>query len=150
MILAGHGLALDLPDGWSGRVFSVQPAAATLHAANFPLPLDDGAFGDRSTAGMAPGMIFIALTEYLVGGGLEPGEGLFAQRRAPRRLDPATFRSTGLAHPRPGQAGTQRFFTAAGRPLCLYVVLAGPRRLRRGQLASVQHVLGGLEIAPRP
>jgi hypothetical protein len=149
VILAGRGLRLELPAAWSGRIFSAQPPAATLHAANYPLPLDDGAFGDASTAAMRPGMIFLALTEYQAGAGLEPGVGLFAERRPPRRLDPAAFRATGLAHPRPGQVGAQRFFTAAGRPLCLYVVLAGPRALRRGQLAAVGHVLRRLEIAPR-
>ena len=59
-----------------------------------------------------------------------------------------SFRSTGLAHPRPGQAGVQHFFTAAGRPFCLYVVVSGPRSERRRQLALLGHVLRSLRIQP--
>ena len=65
--------------------------------------------------------------------GLEPGKGLFASRRIPTTLDPTSFSARGLAHPRPDQAGTQRFFTAAGRPFCLYVVISGARGERRRQ-----------------
>jgi hypothetical protein len=43
----------------------------------------------------------------------------------------------------------QQFFTEAGRPLCLYVVLAGGRATRRRQLAEVGHVLRSLRISPR-
>ena len=149
MILEGHGLRLELPARWSGRIFSLQDGVATLHAANFQLPLDDGQFGDASTAAMRPGAIFVAVTEYLSGGGLEPGTGLFAAKRLPRRLDPAAFTANALAHVRPGQVGAQRFCTLMGRPMCLYVVLAGDRSLRREQLAAVEHVLGSLRVQPR-
>lgn len=149
MNLAAHGIHVELPRSWSGRVFSRHRAVATLHAGNFPLVLSDGEFGDRSTAGMHPGASFLALTEYRQGAGLEPGAGLFASRRIPRRLDPSRFAAAGLAHPRPGQTGTQHFFTAAGRPFCLYVVLAGPRSARRRQLAAVDHVLHSLRIDRR-
>ncbi len=147
--LDGHGLRVHLPRGWSGRVFSRSGRAATLHVASFPLPLKDGEFGDRSTGMMPPRASFFALTEYVPGTGLEPGRGLFSHHRIPRRLDPAGFAVAGLAHPRPSQAGMQHFFTAAGRPFCLYVVLAGPRAGRRRQLAQVDHVLASLHISPR-
>lgn len=149
MILAAHGLRIELPRGWSGRVFSRGHGVATLHAGNFTLALSDGEFGDRSTASMHPGSAFIALTEYLPGDGLKPGRGLFAARRIPRPLDPSAFAAAGLAHPRPGQVGTQHFFTAAGRPFCLYVVLAGDRIMRRRALLAVDHALESLQIAHR-
>jgi hypothetical protein len=146
VVLEAHGLRVELPRGWSGRVFRRAAGGATLHAGDFQLPLDDGEFGDRSTGMMPGGASFLALTEYLPGAGLEAGRGLFAPRRIPRTLDSTAFKSTGLAHPRPDQAGMQHFFTVAGRPLCLYVVLSGPRTERRRQLAAVGNVLRTLRI----
>jgi hypothetical protein len=148
--LSAHGLHVELPHGWSGRVFSRHAGVATLHAGNFPLALGDGEFGDRSTGAMHPGASFLSLTEYLPGAGLEPGIGLFDARRPALPLDPAGFSTTGLAHPRRGQVGRQHFFTAARRPFCLYVVLAGQRTSRRHQLAAVDHVLRSLRIDTRP
>jgi hypothetical protein len=127
-------------------VFRRPGAGATLHAADFQLALGDGEFGDASTSSMPVGASFIALTEYLPGGGLEPGKGLFAPHHIPSRLDPSAFSSRGLAHPRPGQVGMQRCFTAAQRPFCLYIVLAGSRAGRRRQLARIDHVLGTLRL----
>lgn len=148
MVLEAHGIRVELPGGWSGRVFRRHAGGATLHAGNFQLPLEDGEFGDRSTAHMPGAGCFLALAEYRVGAGLQPGKGLFASRRIPHTLDPTAFSSTRLAHPRPGQAGMQHFFTASGRPFCLYVVLAGPRIERRRQLAAIAGVLRSLRIAP--
>jgi hypothetical protein len=145
-MLEAHGLRVELPRGWSGRVFRRAAGGTTLHAGDFQLPFDDGEFGDRSTALMPAGGSFLALTEYLPGAGLEPGRGLFASRRVPRALDPTAFSSSGMAHPRPGQAGTQHFFTTAGRPFCLYVVVSGPRSERRRQLAALSAVLRSLQI----
>lgn len=148
MTLAAHGLRIELPRGWSGRVFSRAAGVATLHAGDFQLPLEDGEFGDRSTALMPSGGSFLALTEYRPGAGLDPGQGLFAPRRIPLPLDPTAFSPRGLAHPRPDQAGMQHFFTAAGRPLCLYVVISGARSERRRALAALSHVLKSLTVHP--
>jgi hypothetical protein len=148
MRLAAHGLEIELPPGWSGRAFRRAAGGATLHAGDFQLPLEDGEFGDRSTELMPPGSTFLALTEYRPGAGLEPGQGLFASRRIPRTLDPTAFSTRGLAHPRPDQAGVQRFFTAADRPLCLYVVVAGTRSERGRQIAVLSHVLRSLSVQP--
>lgn len=147
MILEAHGVRVELPRGWSGRVFARAGGIATLHAGSFPIALDDGEFGDRSTALMPAEASFVALTEYRPGAGLEPGQGLFSSRRLPRRLDPTQFASNGLAHPRPGQLGTQHFFTSALRPFCLYVVIAGGRAGRRHQVAVIDHVLGTVQIS---
>jgi hypothetical protein len=130
-------------------VFTRRDGAATLHAGDFRLALEDGEFGDSSTGVMPAHAAFVALTEYRPGRGLEPGRGLFAAKRIPRRLDPTGFAPSGLAHPRRGQAGMQHFFTSSGRPFCLYVVIAGRRSERRHQLAAVDHVLGTLRIATR-
>jgi hypothetical protein len=146
--LDAHGISIELPARWQGRVFRRSGGSATLHAGDFTLALDDGEFGDASTAAMPAGATFIALTEYLAGEGLRPGRGLFAADRIPRRLDPSAFSPSRLAHPRRGQTGTQHFFTAAGRPLCLYVVVAANGAQRRRRLAVLDQVLGTLRVAP--
>jgi hypothetical protein len=148
VILEAHGLRIELPARWSGRVFRRAGGNATLHAGDFPLALADGEFGDRSTSVMPGEASFIALTEYVTGSGLEPGTGLFAAHRIPVPLDPTGFAATRLAHPRPGQVGMQHFFTASDRPLCLYVVLSGGRGRRRRQLLVLDRVLASLRISP--
>jgi hypothetical protein len=149
VILHAHGLRVELPRGWSGRVFRAGGGLATLHAGDFQLPLDDGEFGDRSTGAMPGVATFLALTEYEPGDGLTPGVGLFAGKRIPLPLDPTDFGSSRLQHPRPGQVGAQHFFTASGRPFCVYAVIAGPRHGRRHQLLALDRVLRSLRIDPR-
>lgn len=146
MILGAHGISIELPPRWSGRISRRLGGGATLHAGDFPLVLDDGEFGDASTARMPDGASFVALTEYLVGGGLEAGHGLFAADRIKLPLEPTAFAANRLAHPRRGQAGAQQFFTAGGRPFCLYVVLAGGLSVRRRQLAVLGRILATLRI----
>jgi hypothetical protein len=150
--IEAHGIAAELPHGWSGRIFRLDGGGTTLHAGTFTLPLDDSSFGDASTAAIPVGGSFFALTEYLPGAGLEPGAGLFAPRRFPRPLDPASFSSRKLAHGRPGQLATQHFFSAARRPLCLYVVIAAaPSRAgRRAQLDDLNRVLASVRVASGP
>jgi hypothetical protein len=147
VILEAHGLRIELPARWSGRVFRRDGGNATLHAGDFPLALTDGEFGDRSTSAMPAVASFIALTEYVSGSGLDPGSGLFASRRIPLPLDPTRFAASRLAHPRPGQAGMQHFFTASGRPMCVYLVIAGGRGPRRAQLLVLDRVLASLRVA---
>ncbi len=147
MILEAHGIRVELPHGWSGRVFGRPGGIACLHAGSFPVAIaGEGEFGDKSTGSMPAQGVFIALAEYLPGAGLEPGVGLFERRRLPVPLDPTAFSSRRLAHVRPGQAGMQHFFTASGRPFCLYVVIAGERRRA---LAHTNHVLKSLRIDRR-
>ncbi|MGZ4202945.1 MAG: hypothetical protein ACXVRH_12895 [Thermoleophilaceae bacterium] len=148
MTIAAHGITIQLPAGWSGRVFRRSGGVATLHAANFALPLNDGEFGDRSTGAMPDGGSFLALTEYRPDPHLTPGTGLFAAKRLPLPLDPSSFARERLAHARPGQLGAQHFFTVRARPFCLYVVIAGGRPTRRRQLAELTHVLGSVRIEP--
>jgi hypothetical protein len=148
--IEAHGIAADLPRGWSGRIFRFPGGGPTLHAATFALASEDSSFGDASTALISAGGAFVALTEYLPGSGLRPGVGLFAPRRIPAPLDPTSFSTRKLAHARPGQTATQHFFTLGGRPFCLYVVigLAGTRR--PSHLAAVDAVLASIRVAPPP
>ena len=150
MRIEAHGIAVELPSGWSGRIFRLAGGGATLHAGTFAPALDDSSFGDRSTGAIPIGGSFLALVEYLPGAGLEPGTGLFASRRMPRPLDPASFSTRKLAHARPAQSATQHFFTASGRPFSLYVVIAATRSgaARRAQLDALNRVLRSVRIAP--
>jgi hypothetical protein len=150
LILEAHGVRVELPRGWSGRVFQGSRQTANLHLANFALPLHETAsFGDHTTSTMPAGGIFGAITEYLPGPGLSPGTGLFSSSRLPLPLEPTSFSRDRLARPRPGQVGMQHFFTAAGRPFCVYLVLAGARAGRRRQLSGLGHVLATVRIAAR-
>jgi hypothetical protein len=148
MILQAHGLRIELPARWTGRLFRRAGGNCTLHAGDFSLALNDGEFGDSSTARMPSGATFVVVTEYVPGAGLEPGRGLFAPRRIHLPLEPRSFSTTRLAHPRHGQAGTQQFFTAQGRPFCLYAVVAGAPSHRRRQLPVLDRVLRSLQVQP--
>jgi hypothetical protein len=145
--LQGGGLSVTVPPGWEGRFTrpapqprrngapgGEQPALRQpeqpmpyLHLATFPLPQRRGTFGGGAVETMGAEDAFVALVEY-------PREcvhrPLFPQAPFPRHLRPSLFHHHSLQHIVPGQAGYQRFFTHAGRALCLYVVLGGERRAR--------------------
>src|SRR2546421_2381651 len=96
MILRAHGMSVDLPDGWEGRIFRRRHGDPTLHAGTFALPQDDGEFGSRSTAAMPPGSAFLTITEYRPGNGLVAGQGLFESREISLPLCPRGFWSKAL------------------------------------------------------
>ena len=146
MLVEGHGLAVRVPQGWEAKIFRHPHGEPTLHAASFALPLRDGEFGAHATTGMGPGDAFCSVTEYLVDENLTPGVGLFAPAQ-PRGLEAGEFRLSALMADRPGQLGVQRFFTATGRPFCLYAVLGSAAA--RARLPELGAVLGSLRIAPR-
>lgn len=124
MKLSAYGISLQLPRGWNGRIYRRPDASPTLHAANFALPADDGDFGSGATGHMPQGGIFVALKEYAAGPRLRPGVGLYASHSLPLPLEHRYFHPRALQVGRPGQAGFQHFFTAAGRrPFCLYAVI---------------------------
>ncbi len=128
MRLGAYGISLELPRGWHGRIYRRDGASPTLHAANFELPAQDGDFGSGALGHMPLGGIFLALKEYAAGPRLRPGVGLYASHSLPLPLAPRYFHSRALQVGRPGQAGFQHFFTAAGRrPFCLYAVIETAR-----------------------
>jgi hypothetical protein len=121
--IAAHGIELELPRGWDGRLYRVAGSPPIVHAASFALPLTDGDFGSGATAAIPPGGAFLALKEYLPGPRLVPGTGLFASREIPLPLAVSHFQARALQVGRLGQAGLQHFFTASRRPFCLYAVI---------------------------
>jgi hypothetical protein len=146
MNIAAYGISADIPEHWEARFFRHGGGEPTLHAASFPLPHSDGEFGSRATARMPGEGLFLSLTEYSVGDGISIERGLFAHP-LPRSVDVRTFSSRSLLRHRQGQRGTQRFFSAAGRAFCLYVVIAGHTSARR-RVGDLDRVLRTLEVVP--
>lgn len=156
MRIAAHGVELELPRGWEGRIYRIAGGDPILHAANFPLPPADGDFGSGATASMPAGGAFLALKEYRPGPRLLPGVGLFAPWSVPLPLEPRRFHPRALQVGRAGQAGFQHFFTASGRPFCLYAVIEiAAARLAFATRApdpvgELTRILSTLEIGARP
>jgi hypothetical protein len=132
---AAHGLAIDVPAGWEARIVRRPGSAPYLHVASFTLENDSGQFGAGVTSRMRPDGAFAALVEYLVDGHVQPDSGLFRSRRWQPRLRLSEFSHDRLQVMRPGHLGAQRFFTAGGRPFCLYAVVS-PALRRPAQLVG--------------
>jgi hypothetical protein len=160
--LEAHGLGVDLPRGWEGRLYvrplpgttgDTHPAAAghpgevpnpVLHLANFALPHERGDFGTGAVERMRPGHVFVSLFEY------DPAEAhrpLFAARGLPLPRV-GEFAPNALQRLIRGQGGWQRFFTASDRAFCLYVVLGALARERDG-VAEVRQVLRAVTVGRR-
>ena len=145
MKLAAHGLALEVPAGWEGRIFRHESHAPTLHAANFALPAEDGDFGTRAVESLGPGGVLVVLTEYDSG---LAGHGLFAHEGMPAPLPQDAAHPATLLRRLPGQAGLQRFFSLGGRAFCLYVVV-GSRPSRGALVAQANRLLRSLVVDGR-
>jgi hypothetical protein len=146
MRIAAHGLAVTPPAGWSAQIYYRRPAAGevggpTLHAATVPLPRSRADFGSDVAATLGPSDVLVVLFGY---GPESAGRRLFAARGLPRP-QAWQFSPRSLQRTLPGQAGYQRFFSWAGRPFCLYVVLGSFRQrtalaTRAGQLLDQVHL----------
>lgn len=153
--IEAHGIAIEAPRRWEARIFRHDGGEPTLHAASFALPASDGEFGSRATARMPRGGMFVSLTEYRPGQGLQPGRGLFSATEPPSSLSRGDFHPRTLLIARPGQEGVQRFFTAQGRPFCLYAVLdVGDGAVAAGvghpHLGALNRLLRSLAVLRRP
>ena len=155
MELTGHGMSMELPGGWEGRISRkrgdvelaelggvTRPVA---HLATFALPGDRGDFGSGAVDLAREDDAFVALVEY---GPEAVNTPLFSQQGLPRRLDPRWFSPQALQRSLPPQVGWQTFFTEAGRAFCLYVVLGdgGEAHLlarRVGQVLAGVRIEGG-------
>ena len=126
MRLAAHGIAVDLPAGWDGRVWSRPGGGPVLHAANVALPPSDGDFATRATAATA--------AERRGGRPRRLRRAPMPARRSTRRprrpqVDPAELSPATLLHRRPRPA----------RPAALlHDVRAGDVPLRRRRLGRAR------------
>ena len=144
MEISGYGITVDLPTGWEGRIYKRPEGDPTLHAGNFPLPVEDGDFGSGALATMDSDGAFFVVTEY---DRALAAQGLFAPQApavlpAAPELDPMALLRT-----RPGQSGLQRFITIGGRPFCVYVVV-GSAPSAGELLRQANDVLRTLTIVP--
>ena len=138
MIISRSGISVDLPSGWEG---SIRPPAtlpdgarrySVTHLANFPLPPVRGEYGSGAVD---------LLLEF---GPESAGTALFDKTRPPF-LRASDFSRDTLQQRVEGHGGAQRFFTEAGRPFCLYVVV-GDYIDRVDVLESINSVLGRVTI----
>lgn len=146
MRISGHGIELDAPKGWEGRIYRRPEGFPILHAANFPLVADDGDFAGVSVEAMPPDGVVVVLAEF------DPqaaGQALFPPVDLPVAV--AASKASPRAMPRTiaGRSGVQRFFTLEGRPFCLYVVVGSAPSVR-GLIERANGVLATLAVAPSP
>lgn len=142
--LSGSGIAVDVPSGWEGRIYSRAPAGragspgvqprggppvenAVLHVASFPLPPGIGDYGGGATELMTNTDLLVVLMEH---GRQSVGTALFASMGLPR-ITADEVSTTCLQRLIEGQGGVQKFFTVNNRSFCLYVVFGSyARRVR--------------------
>lgn len=165
MELSAYGITTQLLPGFEGRITKrTQPAGnavgpsgnrargtsgevpnPVVHLANFALPENRGDYGSGAVDLMGAGNLFLCLFEF---GPESVGQALFARQGVPTDLSPQQFNANSLQRAIPGQAGTQAWFTEAGRAFCLYAVLG-----RRGDAAALAPVanlaMAATTIAPR-
>ena len=153
-ILADQGVTVDVPTGWEVDFYRRTPEAVALsyaepestytvvHLANWPLPAERGDFGGGAVELMRRSDLLVILFEY---GPEHVGSALFATEGVPWPLDPTAFGPNQMQRPLPGQGGLQQFFTEAGRPFCLYVVL-GSLADAEALVATANQVLDGVTI----
>jgi hypothetical protein len=126
----------------AGSAPSAGAPLATVHAANFPLPPARGDYGSGAVEAMPFDGVFVALLEFAPD---SRDTALFGHEGLPIPLDPAAFSPRQLQRPQRSQAGLQLFFTSAGRPFCLYVVI-GDLNQRAALVARANDLLAGLAI----
>ena len=149
MRIEAHGLRVDLPPGWEGRIYRrtpERPDATThpiMHAGTFSLPEDRGDFGSGAVELMGGDDLFVALVEYEREAA---GTALFAKQGLPRPAAGA-FSPHKLQRHVPGQAGAQFFFSHRGRAFCLYVVLGSAAR-REPLVGRVTPVVAAIDVEP--
>jgi len=161
--LRAHGVAVEVPAGWDGRISRrpehgevsvatadgppAEPGFTTqsvTHVASIPLPGNMADFGSGAVEDLGPDDALVVVVEY---DQASAGTALFAAQGVPRALDPEGFSPNTLQQSIPGQAGIQLFFSEQGRALCLYVVL-GSYSNRHSVVPRVDAVLQGLVIEP--
>lgn len=145
--LAAHGIVVRPPAGWDVRIYRrradpPETTHAVVHAATFALPRARGDYGDGAVQLMAPADVFAALVEFHPS---STATALFAARGWPAPLRPGDLSRSSLQVARFGQAGVQRWFTAAARAWCLYVVV-GSWRDRAALVERANRVVASIEV----
>ena len=140
--ISGSGIAVDVPSGWDGRIYTRgRGDEAVLHLASFALPTGVGDYGGGAVEQMTNRDLLVVLMEH---GASSVGTPLFASAGMPR-LTIDDVSTTCLQRLIEGQGGAQRFFTVGNRAFCLYVVFGSyARRVRT--LPMVNNILKSVTI----
>jgi hypothetical protein len=145
--LSAEGITVDLPIGWEGVIGSSTELDdgsvrnVVAHFASFPLPGRRGDFGGGAVDFMTASDAFVVLFDY---GRDAAGSALFGAEGVPE-IASSHFDRSVLQRPMPLQSGVQRFFSAAGRAFCLYVVV-GSHVDRAEILPAVNQLIASLRI----
>jgi len=152
--LNAHGLRLEVPEGWSARIFRYRAKppevhGPTIHAGNFAIPLDDADYGSTLTDHVTAGRVAFVYTELIPDRAVEPGRGRHAPTTLPGRFRLDEFSPQTMHITRPGQMGLQRFFSVGRRPASVYVVLGEGSGVSRA-LSELNGFMASLEFARDP
>lgn len=158
-----HGLAVEVPSGWEGRIFRrLEAGGAGVQAADVPgpsapagertfpllqvasiaLPLDAADYGSDITPDLGANDALIILKEFDPVDATQP---LFERVGMPTSLGVDDFSPATLQRRLEGQAGHQTFFHDGARAFCLYVVLGDDAR-RAEVLQRVNEVLATIRV----
>ncbi|MDQ3877256.1 MAG: hypothetical protein M3290_02735 [Actinomycetota bacterium] len=143
MKLHAHGIRIELPRRWEGKIYE-RDGVATLHGANFPLPHGDGDYATNALSTMPAHGALLVVTEF---DQRSASKGLFDHQQ-PRKVQGRDFSPRSMQRTVAGRTGVQRFFTTHGRALCLYCVLS----TQKDSHLNLQHLndaLQTLHIEPR-
>lgn len=144
-----RGTSVDVPPGWEVRIR--QGAAEggevrlpVLHASTDPLPAERADYGGGVVERLRSESVFVSLVEF---GEESIGSNLFPEVGELPRVTTQSFHPFQLQRRIVGQAGSQTFFTYAGRAFCLYVVIGSFAR-RSGLARRANELIERLEIEP--
>jgi hypothetical protein len=145
--ISAMGLAVTPPVGWEATIYR-RPATdgattyPVLHAATVALPAARGDYGSGVVELLGPDDVFVGILEF---GPEAANTPLFRSLSAVPALTPDAYRPRQLQRTIRGQAGVQRFFTAAGRGFCLYSVV-GSMANRVMLTARANQMLGTVRV----
>ena len=160
--ITAHGLHVETPNGWEGRIFrraeqgevNVEVAGAAappgersfpvVHVATVLLPMDMADYGSDVVEDLRRDDVLVVLKEFDPESTAQP---LFEREGMPRKLAPRDFDPGTLQRRLEPQAGYQAFFQEGGRTFCLYVVL-GDHDRRDQTVPRVNQVLATIAIDP--
>jgi hypothetical protein len=142
------GLAVTPPAGWEATIYRRQATSGAqtypiLHAATVALPAVRGDYGGGLVELLGSRDLFVGILDFGPDAAQTP---LFRSLPAVPSLTPDAYRPRQLQRTILGQAGVQRFFTAAGRGFCLYSVI-GSMSNRVLLTARANELLGTIRVA---